>query len=120
MAKIIDGPVTYSDKITQIFDQYYDFSLTINANEYDVVYSYFYSISKNANTASNFTTMLFRIANVTGQDAIALLDNFKGQTHLEATTLLSYYFNSTKSKTTLYGINLVPTPNQQVQRNVVV
>jgi hypothetical protein len=120
MAQIIDGPVSYADRITTVFDQYYNFSLDINADQYDIVYSYFYSLTKNKDTASNFTTMLFRISNITGQDIIQLLNSFKGQSELDATTLLAYYLNSTKSKTTLYGINLVPTPNKQVQRNVVV
>lgn len=120
MAQIIDGPVSQNDIATRVFDQYYNFDLTVNTDQYDIVYSYFYAQSLNKNTASNFTTMLFRISSITGDDALMLLDYLKGKTKIQVNTIMAYYLNSMKSKTTLYGVNLVPPPNQTVQRNIVI
>ena len=44
----------------------------------------------------------------------------KGVDKLELTSTMAYYMNSLKSKSTLYGFSLLPTPNQSVQRNIVV
>jgi hypothetical protein len=120
MARIIDGPVSQSDLATRVFDQYYNFDLTVNTNQYDIVYSYFYSTTLNKNTAGNFTTMLFRISSITGSDTLELLDYMKNKSKIEVNTTMAYYLNSIKSKTTLYGINIIPPPNQTVQRNIVI
>jgi hypothetical protein len=120
MAKIIDGPVSKNDMATRVIDQYYHFDLTVNTDQYDIVYSYFYSESLNKNTASNFTTMLFRISSITGKDALELLEYMKGKTKMDVNTIMAYYLNSMKSKTTLYGVNMIPPPNQTVQRNIVI
>jgi hypothetical protein len=120
MAQIVDGPRTNLDKTVRVFDSFYNFDININANEYEVVRSYFMSVSDNSDTADNFTTMLFRIASITGEDALTLLGYIQGTSKLETTALMAYYLNSLKSKTTLYGISSTPIPNENVQRNVVV
>jgi hypothetical protein len=51
---------------------------------------------------------------------LELLDNFKGKPTFEVTGEMAYYLNTMKSNATLYGITQLPTPNQPVQRNIVV
>jgi hypothetical protein len=120
MAQIIDAPRNNLDKTVRVFDQFYNFDLVVNASQYEVIYSYFYSVNKNKTIASNFTTLLFRISSITGEDVMTLLNDITGKEKLKANALLTYYLNSVKSKTTLYGLSSVPQPNQSVQRNVVV
>ena len=119
-AQIIDAPKSYLDKTVRVFDQFYNFDLTVNAEQYEIVYSYFYDLNKSASVANNFTSILFRIANTTGEDVLKLLEYITGSNKLEVNGILIYYLNSLKSKTTLYGINVEPSPNQTVLRNVVV
>lgn len=120
MAQIIDAPRNNLDKTVRVFDQFYNFDLVVNGSQYEVIYSYFYSINKNRTIAENFTTLLFRIASVTGEDVMTLLNDITGKEKLNANATLTYYLNSIKSKTTLYGLSSIPQPNQSVQRNVVV
>lgn len=120
MANTIDGPRSQLDRTVRIFDQFYNFDLVVNASEYDVVYSYFYDVSNSKTVAKNFTTMLFRISNVTGEKIADLLEYIQGSSKMEVSALLAYYLNSIKSKTTLYGVSTEPQPNQPVQRNIVV
>ena len=120
MAQIVDGPKTQLDKTVRVFDSFYNFDININANEYEIVRSYFLSVSEKSDVADNFTTMIFRIASITGENALNLLGYIQGTTKLETTALMAYYLNSLKSKTTLYGVSATPTPNENVQRNVVV
>ena len=117
--QLIDAPRSNLDKTVRVFDQFYNFDLVVNANEYEIVYSFFYDLNKSESIAKNFTTILFRIASVTGEDAMKLLEYITGSTNLEVNGILIYYLNSLKSRTTLYGLNVEPAPNQSIQRNVV-
>ena len=116
MANTVDS----SKNTIKTFDEVYNDSLNINGSEYDIVYSYFRSISSSNAIASNFTLYLFRIATSTGISVIELLDNFRGKPSFQVTGEMAYYLNTMKSNTTLYGITQLPTPNQPVQRNIVV
>lgn len=119
---IIDSPKTALDNTVQIFDQFYNFSASVNASEYDIVYSYFESVCSSTNVAQNFTTFLFRISSITEIPVMQLLENIRSNSNskLELNAVIAYYLNSFKTKTSLYGISVVPQPNQAVQRNVVV
>jgi len=117
---LIDGAKTQLDNTARVFDKFYEFDATVNANEYDIIFSYFFSVSNNRDVAGNFTAMIFRIAGITGINSLELLNDIKGTTKLETNALIAYYLNNLKSKTSLYGIGAIPTPNQTVQRNVVI
>ena len=119
-AVILDGPQTQLDNSVRVFDQYYNFQVVVDSNHYEVVYSYFTSVTNTTDTAKNFTTMLFRIANITGENPLTLLDYMQGSSKLQVNSLMAYYLNGLKSKTTLYGISVSPTPNQTIQRNIVI
>ena len=103
----------------KIFDSYFNYSANVEADRYDVVYSYFYSMSKDYATASNFATMLFRVASVSGTNIMDLIESIKSTDGIKTTALLAYYLNSIRSKTIMYGVNATPFSNQNVQRNVV-
>lgn len=118
MARIIDSR-SQIDQTIEIFDDFYAFQLTVNGNEYDVVHGYFLSVCGTRQVADNFTTFLFRISQNTGVPVLDLLSEIQGKTKLEMNQIVSYYLNSFKSKTALYGISYIPQPNQAVARNVV-
>ena len=118
MPQILDQR-TSMDQTVRIFDSFYAITLTINGNEYDIVRGYFVSICATKNIANNFTAVLFRISQETGIDALDLLDQVKGKKKMEMNQIFAYYMNSFKSKTSLYGIGIVPRPNLPVARNIV-
>jgi hypothetical protein len=117
---LIDETYSNLDSTVQIFDSFYNFQAVVNANEYDIVYSYFLEVSKSKTVAKNFTAFLFRVANIVGEDALVLLDYIKGKSKIQTTALMAYYLNGIKSKTTLYGVSIEPIPNEPVQRNIVI
>jgi len=120
MANTLDAPTTQLDATVKLFDSFYNFTVTIDASRYEIVRSYFYSVTLSNDTANNFTTMIFRIAGITGEDPLTLLSYIQGKAQIEASAIMIYYLNSIKSKTALYGISTIPQPNQPVQRNVVI
>ncbi len=118
MARIIDTR-SGLDQTVKIFDEFYSFNLVVNASEYDLVLSYFKGICDTTQIAGNFTVSLFRIAQETQIPVIQLLDYIKGKNKLEVNTVIAYYLNSFKSKSSLYGFGTIPQPNEFVARNIV-
>ena len=119
MANTIDAPSTV-DTSVKLFDSFYNYSMVVDASRYEIVKYYFYSVTNSVAVANNFTTMIFRIAGITKEDPLDLLSYVRGKSKLEASAIMIYYLNSLKSKTSLYGFGVVPTPNEPVQRNIVV
>ena len=119
MANTIDAPTSQLDTTVQLFDSFYNFKMNVDASRYEIVRSYFYSVTLSNDVANNFTTMIFRIAGIINQDPLELLSYIQGKSQVEANAIMIYYLNSIKSKTALYGISAIPKPNQPVQRNVV-
>lgn len=120
MATIIDNRRDNIDPTIKIFDQFYNQQLQVNAAEFDLVYGYFRNVCSSADIAGNFTSLLFRIAQSTGEDVVTLLKNIQGTSNtIEMNKLICFYLNNFRSKVSLYGIGVVPRPNELVARNVV-
>lgn len=119
MATSFEQPQT--DRTVRIFDQFYNVDIGVSADAYEVVYSYFQSVTNNNNTAKNFAYSLFIVSSLTKINIMELLENVKGTNNrLELDATMAYYLNGIKTKTTMYGVSVLPSPNQQVQRNILV
>lgn len=104
----------------RIFDNFYSNALRVNATDWDVVYSFFLGNSKNKQEANNFASLLFFIAQEGQFNVLDLLATIKGKnTKLQMNQVICYYLNTFRPKTTLYGVGIIPKPNEAVQRNVV-
>lgn len=114
----VNEPNPRLDQTVRIFDKFYQYQADIPANEYDVVYSYFRSVMDNDVAASNFTTALFQVADLSSQNPLTLLDSFKGQQGVELTASLCYYLNQIRSRATLLGVGVAVVPNFYAVRNV--
>lgn len=119
MARIIDSRAGV-DQTVQIFDEFYGFNLVINGSEYDVVHSYFVGVCATKKIAENFTVYLFRISQETEIPVLTLLNYIKGLEKMEMNAVITYYLNTFKSKTTLYGFGVLPQPNIPVARNILI
>ena len=119
MARIIDDR-TSLDLTVKIFDDFYSFNMVVNGNEFDIVNGYFKTVCDTRAIAGNFTSFLFRISQETGIPVLDLLAQIQGTgSKLQMNQVISYYLNSFKSKTSLYGVSTVPQSNQPVARNIV-
>ena len=118
MAKIIDER-TQIDPTIRIFDSFYSVSLTVGAAQYDIVHGYFTKVCGTERIANNFTAFLFRIAQETNTSVMTLLQQFQGKGSLpEITATMAYFLNSTRSATTLVGLNVPTQPNYYVAHNI--
>lgn len=109
-----------ADQTIRIFDNFYNTKLVVSAADWDIVYSYFKGTSDNTNIASNFSSILFRIAQESDVNVLELLELLKGQPNkLGVNKVICYYLNTFKSKASMYGVGDIPKPNEAVQRNIV-
>lgn len=120
--------VVQTENTLEIFDSFYAEPLSVPVNEWDVVNSYFVGVLKGdpssestKDTAKKFSSVLFKIAQQTGTDIMVFMDYFRTnvETSLQVNSEMAYYLNLLKSKTALYGISTVVSPNQAVQRNII-
>lgn len=120
MPSIIDNRLE-GDRTVIIFDEFYSTNLKLDPVEFDIVNSYFIGMSKSKQVADNFTVLFFRIAQEAQINPMVLFDNLKGKanTNIKLNEIMTFYFNSFKSKTSFYGIGVLPKPNQSVARNIV-
>ncbi len=112
-------PLLKPDNITQVFDQFYNINVNVPADEYEIVLSWFRSISSTEQIAQNFTSFVFIISSNTKISALDLLKQMQGQTGIQIDALMAYYLNSAKTKSALYGIANKVVPNFYVQRNII-
>jgi hypothetical protein len=107
------------DKTVRIFNEFYSFDTLVKSNEYDVIKSFFLSVTKDDQIADNFTVFLFKISQETGINVMELLTQLDGNSEIDINKIVAYYMNSFKSKTSLYGVAQIPQPNMSVYRNVI-
>jgi hypothetical protein len=117
MAQIFDQNRS-TDNTIRIFDSFYNFDLIIGSDQFDIVNGYFLSVCGSKDIAGNFTAFLFKISQEADIPVLTLLEYIQGKNNLEMNQFISYYMNSFKSKTSLYGVSYLPHPNQTVQRNI--
>ena len=111
------------DQTVKVFDKFYSSEVSVNASEYDVVYSYFLKEMGNAKAAGNFTVSLFRVADQTKIPALTLLQQFQneGQAQLgmNLNVQMAYWLNLIRSNAVLLGVTTPMKPNYYAARNVV-
>jgi hypothetical protein len=94
--------------------------LSVGANDYELVHSYFAGRVSSEKIAKTFTENLFKISAQSGIDVMTLLETFdSGDSKLTISLTMAYYLNNFSDKTVLYGINNIITPDQNVQRNII-
>jgi len=110
---------TSVDLTVRVFDEFYNFGLEVDGNDYDAVNSFFESIFLDQEAAQNLTVTFFRIAKETNTPVMTLLEQVQGQSAIEVTATLAYYLNGLRSPSTLLGVNVPVTPNYYTARNVI-
>ena len=114
----VNVPTPRVDATVRIFDGFYGYETEVDANDYDVVNSYFESVFGTGRAAANFAVTLFRIAEETGTPVLTLLADIEDQDKISLTQTLCYYLNGLRSPTTLLGITSTATPVVWAARNV--
>jgi pyruvate/2-oxoacid:ferredoxin oxidoreductase alpha subunit len=118
MGGTVNALNTNVDLSVRIFDTFYSYETFVNAEEYDVVFSFMRSVFTTDQAAGNFTVALFRIAEETRTPVLTILQNIEGQDSITITQTLAYYLNNMRSGSTLLGFGATVTPNFYTARNV--
>jgi hypothetical protein len=126
MAITIDNSSLSLDRTVKIFDSFYSNKLVVPFSDFDMVNGYFLNVCTSNAAAKNFTYLFFLIAQQTNTPVFNLLAQISTGTNangasglLQMNSIICYYLNAFKAKTSLYGISVIPQPNQNAARNVV-
>lgn len=106
------------DLTVRVYDEFYEFAVDVDANEYDIVNSFFLSVFKTASAADSFTSALFRISDETDVPVLTLVEQMADQNEIQVSNTLAYYLNGLRSPTTLLGVNNPVQPNVWAARNI--
>ena len=109
-----------NDQTVRIIDQFYSVEIDVDANLYDIVLSFFKTVSGDTLAAKNFTYNLFQISKDSGLAVQEILDELRGLDQGQITARLLYYLNNFRSNSTLLGISATVTPNYYAARNIAV
>lgn len=114
----ISYPNPNLETTVKIFDNFYNYELEVPVDQYDVVYSYFRTVTSSDQQARTFTTSLFRVADETQVDIMTLFQSIQDKNVIELSATLTYYLNGLRSPTSLLGISAVTVPNRYAAHNV--
>ena len=106
------------DLSARVFNNFNEYQIQVDSNDFDTVNSYFQSIIADKTAATNLTSTFFQVAQQTNTPVLTLLAQAEGQTAIEITATLAYYLNGLRSPSTLLGINGPVVPNFYTARNV--
>ena len=106
------------DNSVRVFDDFYGFTINVNASDFDIVNSFFKSVFTDDQAAKNLTTTFFRISQESGIPVLDLLAQVEGQNAIDISILMAYFLNGMRSTSTLLGVNAIVTPNIYSARNV--
>jgi hypothetical protein len=106
------------DLSARVFDTFDAPQIQLDANEYDIVSSFFESIFTDETAAKNLTLTFFTIAEQTNTSVLTLLDQVADQDAIQLTATMAYYLNGLRSPSTLLGVNSPVTPNFYTARNI--
>jgi hypothetical protein len=104
--------------MADITENLYNSKVPIDANQYELVLSFFKSVTSNLTAAKAYSQTLFNISAQTGYDIMDLLESLQGQDGIQVSASLAYFLNSFSDKTVMYGITQVIQPDQNVARNI--
>ena len=111
---------TKVDMTVRIFDNFYNSTIEVPVDAYDVVSSFFRSVFTDNAAATSMTDTFFHISIATGIPIQTLLEQVEGQSSVQITNVMAYYLNGLRSPSTLLGYNAVATPNSYTARNVAI
>mgnify|MGYP005670771387 CR=1 FL=1 len=103
-----------------VFDDLYKSDIDISSEEYDIVYSFFKKAMGTVIIAQTFALYIFQIARATQTSALDLVATLNNQDKIAITAMMAYYVNNIRSKSVLYGVDNIITPNFHAARNVVI
>jgi hypothetical protein len=94
------------------------FNGVAEANEYDIILSFFVDQMIDQEAAENFTSAIFQVAHTTGERALDLIESMRGKDKETLLLMLAYYMNTVRSRSTLIGVAPQRLPNYYAARNV--
>ncbi len=106
------------DNAARVQDAFREYSVNVDANQYDRVFSFFKKRFQAEKPAASFTAELFRVADTNQRSIDSLLEEFEKSSDEQIPVLLAFYLNTIRNKSTYLGVSAQLVPPVGVARNI--
>jgi hypothetical protein len=111
--------VTSSDSSTvQFFNQYYQVPVELNSNSLVAMKGFFEKRGFGANAAESTALIILSQAKNDNLNEFQILDTLGGLNSVQISALVGEILNYNRFKTSSLGLAAVPTPADEIQRNI--
>lgn len=111
-------PAPPENKTKKFFDEYFQEPIYLSETEYDIAYSFFFSVTKEASSAKALMASVSYSAKRNNIPLLQVVQGLKSGNQLELDYNLSVFLNSTRASSSFLGFQLNRLPNNFVERNV--
>ena len=109
-----------SDATTKLFNSFYQVPLQLDETTLTAIKSYFESRGYSSDAASSVAIILLSQATKDGLNPFGILDTLRGLESVQISALVAEILNYNRFKTSSLGITAIPTPADEIQRNILI
>lgn len=107
-----------SDPTVQTFNSFYQIPLQLDGTILTAIRSYFESRGYAKQSAESVAIIVLSQATKDGFNPFDILETLKGLTDIQISALVGEILNYNRFKTSSLGITVVPSPADEIQRNI--
>lgn len=113
-------PAAGADATAKTFNNFYQIPLQLDGNVLTAIKSYFESRGYGTQAAESVAIIVLSQATKDGLNPFSILDTLKGLSSIQISALVGEILNYNRFKTSSLGITSIPTPADEIQRNVLI
>ena len=107
-----------SDPTTKLFNNFYQIPLQLDGTALSAIKAYFQSRGFKDQAAESVAIIILSQATKDGFNPFDLLETLKGLTDVQISAIVGEVLNYNRFKTSSLGITVVPSPADEIQRNI--
>jgi hypothetical protein len=114
------SPASSSDATTKTFNSFYQVPLQLDNTTLTAIKSYFENRGYGSQAAESVAIIILSQATKDGLNPFGILDTLRGLKSIQISALVAEILNYNRFKTSSLGITSIPTPADEIQRNILV
>jgi hypothetical protein len=109
-----------SDATTKTFNSFYQVPLQLDGTTLTAIKSYFESRGYGSVAAESVAIIILSQATKDGLNPFNILDTLRGLSSIQISALVAEILNYNRFKSSSLGITNIPTPADEIQRNILI
>jgi hypothetical protein len=114
-----NAPSTFSsDPTVKVFNTFYQVPIELDGVKLTAIKSYFESRGYEPASAESVALIILSQATKDGLNPFDILETLRGFTEVQISAIVGEILNYNRFKTSSLGITVIPTPADEIQRNI--